>query len=330
MVNGPVPQPEWDRLAALQRSLRSLDGGGDVSGVTEAAGRGVRLRLTRLAVESLIRSEGDERARRRRDEFDRAVTGLMERVTLRAQTVASPRLALPAPAVPSAPPAPVPVRVKAPAPVKAAVPAPAPAKVPAAKPKKPASRRPRAPRVPPPEFWSPRLVLGFRMWDERGRLHGAFRAWDRPVYEARCVSGRGERDDGAVPHTDGRCGTPPCGIYVFKEPAQLLGAFGLPEGSRRFVLGLVALSGKVVEHERGFRGQKARVVAAAVVGQGLVVRVEGIERLQSLFAAPDATVTGLIATDPAVVEEVRDPLEMSDAIVSYLSLARDFCEVAGL
>ena len=121
---------------------------------------------------------------------------------------------------------------------------------------------------------------------------------------------------------------PPCGIYLFKEAARLVAAFGLPEGTRRAVLGLVALSGKVVEHSRGYRGQKARVVAAAVVGRGLMVRVEGVERLQSLFAAPDETIRGLIATDPAVVEEMPGPKEAADAVIAYLTLAKHFYEVA--
>lgn len=325
---GPIAPSEWDRLAELQRTLGCLESGGDVSDVTGSAGRGVRLRLTRIAVESLIRADSDQRARRHREEFERALAGFVERAALRAQ--ASPLLlALPAPAVPSAPPRPV---VAPPVGAASAAPAPAgaPAKARAVQPKKPAVRRPRPPRVPPPEFWSPRPVLGFRMWEVRGRLHGAWRAWDRPFREARCVSGRTERDDGEVPHTDGRCGQPPCGIYAFKEPAQLLASFGLPEGSRRCVYGLVALSGKVVEHERGYRGQRATVVAAAVVGRGLLVRAEGIERLQSLFAAPDDAVAGLIATDAAVVEGVGDPLQAAEALIAYLSLARDFYEVAAL
>ena len=61
-----------------------------------------------------------------------------------------------------------------------------------------------------------RALNVLRQYDE----DEAWRAWDRPFREARCVSGRSERDDGAVPHTDGRCGDPPCGIYAFKEPAQ--------------------------------------------------------------------------------------------------------------
>jgi hypothetical protein len=127
-----------------------------------------------------------------------------------------------------------------------------------------------------------------------------------------------------VPHTDGRCGYPPCGLYCFKEPEQLIGAFGLPTGSRLAVVGLVSLSGKVVEHENGYRAQKARVLAAAAVGRGMVVRIEGEARLRSLFARPEATINSLVLGDPVVVEEVADPLELAEAAMAYLSLARDF------
>ena len=319
-MGGPIA-PEWDQLAELQRVLGALDSGGDASGVAATAGRGVRLRLARMAVESLIRADNDHRARRRREEFERALAGFAERAARRAQAT-PPLLALPAPAVPGAAPGP------AAAPAALPAPAPAPARRAAAKPRAPGPQRHRRPRVPPPEFWSPQPVLGFRMWEVRGRLQGAFRAWERPFQVAHCVSGRTERDDGEVPHTDGRCGHPPCGVYAFKEPEQLLATFGLPEGPRRNVYGLVAMTGKVVEHERGYRGQRVKVVAAAVVGRGLLVRVEGIERLQALFAAPDETVAGLVARDRTAVEELDDRHEAAEALVAYLSLARDFYELA--
>ena len=230
----------------------------------------------------------------------------MERVALRAQSAppAPPAPSIPAVAVPAparkqvgaaagaAPAAPVgapraPVRKKraaaaaaAPAapgqlpaaPVPAATPSPLPA-TPRTRPKR--ARQPKPKPAPLPEFWSPGLVLGFRTWDLRGRLFGAWKAWDRPEYEARCLSERTGSDAGEVPHTDGRCGPPPCGLYCFKEPEQLLAAFGVPRGSSRCVLGLVSLSGKVVEHERGYRAQKVRVLAAVVVGRGRVVRIAG-------------------------------------------------------
>jgi hypothetical protein len=303
-VDQALGQPEREHLARLQQSLRLLGGGEGGSG--GVPGRGVRLHLARLAVEEGLRADREAQAQRRADEFQQALAALVERVNQRA--LATPRLlALPAPAVPTV----------------AAAPRPAPVRRAAATAKPRPARRRRPP--PPPDFWSPRPVLGFRMWEMRGRLHGAWRAWDRPIYRARCVTGRGERDDGQVPHTDGRCGTPPCGLYAFKEPEQLLAAFGLPEGSVRWVMGLVALTGKVVEHERGYRGQQGQVVAAAVVGRGLLVKVEGPARLQSLFAQPEATVARLISSDPGVVEEVGG--RAAEAVSAYLTLARDFYEM---
>jgi hypothetical protein len=320
-VSRPIEASEWDRLAELQRSLRALDSGGPVAEVSESVGRGVRLRLARLAVEEVIRRDHEQRTRRRRGEFELALAGFAERAAERARGVTLP-LALPAPVAPTAPPpAPVTARAAVPARRRKAVPTAVPVR-----PRRAAPARSRPRNLPPPEFWSPRPVLAFRMWEVRGRLQGAWRAWDRPFREARCVSGRTERDDGAVPHTDGRCGEPPCGIYAFKEPEPLLAAFGLPEGSRRNVYGLVALSGKVVEHERGYRGQRAAVVAAAVLGRGLMVRVEGLDRLRSLFLAPEEAVAGLVATDPGVVEELDDPLEAVEAVIAYLSLAADLYE----
>lgn len=314
-----IAPPEWGRLAALQRALRSLDSGAAPSAGEDPAGPGIRRRLLRLAVEEVIRRESAERARRRREEFDRALDGFVERAVRRAQA-SPPRLALPAPAVPTA----VAPAAAAAAPARTAVPARR------ARPRKAAPRRSRPPRTPLPEFWSPRAVLGFRLWEMRRRLHGAWRVWEGPFREARCVSGRTERDDGEVPHTDGRCGYPPCGIYAFKDAADLLDAFDLPGGGRRFVYGLVELSGKVVEHERGYRGQRAGVVAAAVLGRGQLVRVEGNGRLQALFSAPEEALADLIAADPSVVEEVGDPEQAWAAVTAYLTLARTFHELAGV
>jgi hypothetical protein len=189
-------------------------------------------------------------------------------------------------------------------------------------------RRPRPKPAALPEFWTPGVVLGFRMWELRGSLWGAWKVWDRPVHEARCLSRPKGELASDVPHTDGRCGYPACGLYCFKEPEQLLAAFGLPRGSAVSVLGLVSLSGKVVEHENGYRAQKARVLAAAAVGRGRVVRVEGEARLRSLFSRPEVTINSLVLGDPAVVEEVADALEMGQAALAYLSLTRDLCREA--
>lgn len=286
-----------------------------------AAGRGTRLRLARLRLDEAIRADDEARARHLRDELDRALAGILHRVTLRAAAAPPPAPVAPVPPAAPRPPArrvPRPgARPGARKPTAAAGSAPV---TPSAAPAKPA--RARRPGPPLPEFWSPGLVLGFRMWELRGRLYGAWAAWDRPEHVARCLRRRGAAAADQVPHTDGRCGDPPCGLYCFKEPEQLLAAFGMPTRNERVVAGLVALSGKVVEHERGYRAQKARVLAAAVVGRGRIVRVEGGARLHSLFAQPEEAIAGLEAADPAVAEAVSDPVRAAEALIAYLTLAR--------
>jgi hypothetical protein len=311
-VDRAVAEPEFESLERLQRSLRSLDAGQDAPGAADA-GHGMRRRLARRALEDAIRADNEQRARTRREAFDRAMEAIVERVATR-----------PIPVIAPPPPTFVPAPAPRPAPQRAAA-APATAAPAPAKPKR--VRRPRPQPAPVPEFWTPALVVGFRMWDLRGSLWGAVKPWDRPEHEARCLSGRGS-SAADVPHTDGRCGHPPCGLYCFKEPEQLIGAFGLPTGSRLAVVGLVALSGKVVEHERGYRAQKARVLAAAAVGRGKLVRVEGDARLRSLFSRPEATINSLVLGDPAVVEEAADVLELAEAAIAFLSLARDLCREA--
>ncbi|MBN2114409.1 MAG: hypothetical protein JW785_09820 [Acidimicrobiia bacterium] len=303
---------DWDRLAALQRALAAVEGGEAVEGGA-APGQGVRRRLARLALEQAIRADVAEQVRRRREEFDRALEDLVARAA-RRPWVAPP------------PPPPAPAVRQAPARRRASPPAPPAAPVPAPKAKPRRTRRPKAPPDPLPEFWSPTPVLGFRTWDLRDRIYGAYRAWDRPEYEAICLSPRTGRDYSEVPHSDGRCGSPPCGLYCFKEPEQLLAAFGLPTGTSRAVVGLVALSGKVVEHERGYRAKRAKVLAAAVVGGGRVVRVDGAGRLEALFARPQETVAEIIASDPDAVEAAADPIAAAEAVLAYLGLMRRFHE----
>lgn len=110
------------------------------------------------------------------------------------------------------------------------------------------------------EAWSPVPILGFRAWNVRaGRLHGAVESWSGLTMEATCLT---VDEDDEVPHTDRRCGVPACGIYALKRASRIRDVTGWPTG--RLVLGLVALSGKVVEHELGYRAQRAQIIALTV------------------------------------------------------------------
>lgn len=155
-----------------------------------------------------------------------------------------------------------------------------------------------------------RPVLAYRAWGiSWGRLRGARAAWPVPTVEARCLDpGRvAAADAGDVPHTDATCGPSPCGIYATKTAAAALVAL---EHDGPVALGVVALSGKVVEHEHGFRAAVATAVGMLVVSHGEALSFDGLE-VDELFLAPDAA----IAAARGRARRLPDPGEARDGQV---------------
>jgi len=141
--------------------------------------------------------------------------------------------------------------------------------------------------APIEQAWSPRPVLGYRAWRiHRGGLRGVREQWREPEFRAVCA-GRPLAEQGDIPHHDGLCGRLGCGIYAVKDPAVVAGGprpwLRLFDGT---VFGLVALTGKVVEHERGYRAARARVVAAAMVGLGRLTCSADPAWIRAVFAEP--------------------------------------------
>lgn len=130
------------------------------------------------------------------------------------------------------------------------------------------------------EAWSPWPVYGFRMWGvTSGGLVGALEPWATPTMEARCTKLPGNPD---VPHTVERCGEPRCGIYAARHPAPLVERRA---GEGGWAIGVVALTGKVVEHERGYRAQRAQTRAIVVHHGGRVLSAEEPRMIELAFAA---------------------------------------------
>jgi hypothetical protein len=147
--------------------------------------------------------------------------------------------------------------------------------------------------------WTPVPVIGYRVWTiAADRLRGARAVWDRPEMTAQCrpVPGAIGEVDG-VPHSDGRCGRLGCGVYAVKEPSQVGRPHArIPAESRPgLVAGAVALTGKVVEHEHGYRAEHAVVVAAGALWRGTVVFGVSRRWLERLFASPVAALTDAAA-----------------------------------
>lgn len=151
------------------------------------------------------------------------------------------------------------------------------------------------------EGWSPSAVLGYRLWAVRSEgLHGVKMPWQSRRMTATCLTTRG---DGEIPHTDGRCGRLGCGVYAAKTVDPLYRELDLA-GIGDVALGLVALTGKVVEHDSGYRGAEAEVIAlAASTGKHLLLTADR-DRIDEVFADP-----ALIRQEPETETE-RHLLEM--------------------
>ncbi len=157
------------------------------------------------------------------------------------------------------------------------------------------------------EAWSPFAIRGYRVWWLRsGRLQGAARVvWDEPHLRAVCGRRVG-RDE--VPHSDGNCGPPACGIYAAKHPGVLMREFSMAwDGA----IGLVELSGKVVEHTAGYRALEAQVVALGLVGGGRYLVTDAEDVIESAFRDPAHALVRWGTLD-------RSPIEPWAAIVEYL------------
>jgi hypothetical protein len=128
--------------------------------------------------------------------------------------------------------------------------------------------------------WSPVPVLGFRVWNLREEGFYGYRVrWEHRSLAAECGSTRNQDD---VPHTDGQCANPPCGIYAAKDVDRIIEAHSNLEVAMMAV-GLVAMTGKVVEHEHGWRAERVTVLALALVRGGRVQTTDDPDEIELLF-----------------------------------------------
>jgi hypothetical protein len=133
------------------------------------------------------------------------------------------------------------------------------------------------------EGWSPTPVLGYRLWGVgKEALHGVKMPWPERTLVATCLTRGGAEE---IPHTDGRCGRLGCGVYAAKSVDPLYTRFDVT-AIGDVALGLVALTGKVVEHDEGYRAAAATVIAlAASLGEHLLLTSDP-DAIDTVFADP--------------------------------------------
>lgn len=151
-------------------------------------------------------------------------------------------------------------------------------------------------------WWSNQPVVGYRVWELiDDELHGARTAWCEPLKKAECLSGRG-RSGQPIPHDLGVCGNPPCGIYAMKGVGSIRQLVETTLERCRapimLAVGIVSMSGRVIEHEHGYRAERASVTALSLfevtADGGVAVAVTADPRMISAaFSSPRQTHTAL-------------------------------------
>lgn len=157
------------------------------------------------------------------------------------------------------------------------------------------------------EGWSPTPVLGYRIWGVGGKgLRGVKMVWRDRRMTATCLSHGGSNE---IPHTDGRCGRLGCGVYAAKSIQRLYRGFEVAEIGD-VALGLVALTGKVVEHESGYRAGEATVIAlGASMGEHVLLTSDPKE-IDRVFAKPAVVKQGpIVAPSGARLHQMETYIE---------------------
>lgn len=133
------------------------------------------------------------------------------------------------------------------------------------------------------ETWSPAPVRGFRVWRiDDNVVKGSQVAWPTPSLSSVCLRQLPGED---LPHPMSSCGPPACGIYAVKD----LDRFPTDVGDGmmdRSILGVVGLTGKVIEHRDGYRGQHGTVMAMSVNHWNRWLLTGDIGLIAEFFANP--------------------------------------------
>ena len=158
-------------------------------------------------------------------------------------------------------------------------------------------------RIEMGEAWSPTPVKGFRVWSIKDNtIMGNQVDWPTPTLESRCLREIPGED---LPHSVARCGPPACGIYAVKDLDKF--APGVAGGViHHSVVGIVAMHGKVVEHEEGYRSQKATAIAvSANDGEHRLITTDPAT-IEELFSDPAGALAGSDALGPTEQNPTRD------------------------
>ena len=139
--------------------------------------------------------------------------------------------------------------------------------------------------------WTPIPIVGYVRWtSDGGAMSDGGSTWESDSAIARCpISAPGN-----LPHATSRCAERDCGIVALRRLHDL----DDHRGAGMTAVGRLALTGRVVEHEHGFRAELASATAIVVADGTRWFRTADVVQIERFFAAPEATFAELSAPMP--------------------------------
>ena len=138
------------------------------------------------------------------------------------------------------------------------------------------------------EGWSPMPIFGYRLWAIRDNgLFGFRTQWHSPQLTSLCLNKVPGED---IPHSIKRCGPPACGTYATKSLTVLREELGIHEVTG-YAVATVALTGKVIEHEHGYRAARASVAAISATVDAQYLNTDDTQVIKKFFRQPDVTLS---------------------------------------
>lgn len=139
--------------------------------------------------------------------------------------------------------------------------------------------------------WTPIPIASFTMWNLSGEtMHDGTVSWGGRTAVGTCDRSAA----GALPHSADACARGGCGIVGLRQ----LGTIGDVSSDGLVGIGRLHMSGRVVEHEHGYRAELAEVVALIATDGSRWFRTRDRAQIDDFFASPRVTFGQLSAPIP--------------------------------
>lgn len=139
--------------------------------------------------------------------------------------------------------------------------------------------------------WTPIPIASFTMWELSGEsMDDGAVSWRGRTAVGTC----GLSATGDLPHTTKRCIRSECGIVGYRDLTML----GDVPSEGLVGVGRLQMSGRVVEHEHGYRAELAEVVALIATDGSRWFRTRDRGQIDDFFTSPEVTFGRLSAPVP--------------------------------